>query len=211
MLMLPGTARAEATAAPQAQPTPQATADAEAYNTFEGVYALYDEDGKYLTSIYARLFVGDEYISADNRLYRVVSVDDENRTAVARYMGQEDMEGLLDEAVQTAAQDARRLIAIYSTHSDESYIPTDGTESKEEDAGIYDVCEALKAALEERGVEVELDTTTHLPHDAAAYGRSRTTAMRLVKQRPAALLDIHRDGIPDPDEYVQEIEGEDAT
>ena len=71
--------------------------------------------------------------------------------------------------------------------------------------------EALKAALEERGVEVELDTTTHLPHDAAAYGRSRTTAMRLVKQRPAALLDIHRDGIPDPDEYVQEIEGEDAT
>ena len=211
MLMLPGTARAEATAAPQAEPTPQAAADAEAYGTFEGVYALYDEDGKYLTSIYARLFVGDEYISADNRLYRVVSVDDENRTAVARYMGQEDMEGLLDEAVQTAAQDARRLIAIYSTHSDESYIPTDGTESKEKDAGIYDVGEALKAALEERGVEVELDTTTHLPHDAAAYGRSRTTAMRLVKQRPAALLDIHRDGIPDPDEYVQEIEGEDAT
>ena len=211
MLMLPGTARAEATAAPQAEPTPQAAADAEAYGTFEGVYALYDEDGKYLTSIYARLFVGDEYISADNRLYRVVSVDDENRTAVARYMGQEDMEGLLDEAVQTAAQDARRLIAIYSTHSDESYIPTDGTESKEKDAGIYDVGEALKAALEERGVEVELDTTTHLPHDAAAYGRSRTTAMRLAKQRPAALLDIHRDGIPDPDEYVQEIEGEDAT
>ncbi|MGN1070143.1 MAG: hypothetical protein ACI4P5_06990, partial [Candidatus Fimadaptatus sp.] len=136
MLMLPGTARAEATAAPQAQATPQATADAEAYNTFEGVYALYDEDGKYLTSIYARLFVGDEYISADNRLYRVVSVDDENRTAVARYMGQEDMEGMLDEAVQTAAQDARRLIAIYSTHWDECYIPTDGTESKGKDAGV---------------------------------------------------------------------------
>ena len=71
--------------------------------------------------------------------------------------------------------------------------------------------EALKKALEERGIEVELDTTTHLPHDAGAYRRSRSTAARLLKSQPAALLDIHRDGIPDPDEYVQKIEGEDAT
>lgn len=130
---------------------------------------------------------------------------------MAQYIGQESLIEPDNEAVATVAQESKRLIGIYSTHSDESYIPTDGAESKEKDAGIYDVDEALKKALEERGIKVELDTTTHLPHDAGAYRRSRSTAARLLKSQPAALLDIHRDGIPDPDEYVQKIEDEDAT
>lgn len=201
MIMLPVTARA---AAPVATQTPEADAD-------EAVWTIYDENGKYLTSIYGRVYVDDEYITSDNRLYRITDVDDDKRTAVAKYIGQEPPEEAGDEAVATVAQQSKRLIGMYSTHSDESYIPTDGTESKEQDAGIYDVDEALKSALERRGIEVELDTTTHLPHDAGAYRRSRSTAARLLKSQPAALLDIHRDGIPDPDEYVQEIDGEPAT
>lgn len=209
MLILPGTARGDAaqpntSAAPAA--TPIASDDAN-----EQVYAIYDEEGRYLTSIYGTVSVDDEYISADDKLYRIISVDESKHEAVARYIGQEDMTGLLDAVLPTIAQDAKRLVAIYSTHSDESYVPTDGTESKEEDAGIYDVDKALKKALEERGIEVELDLTTHLPHDAGAYRRSRATAARLLKHQPAALIDVHRDGIPDPDEYEQRIEGEEAS
>ena len=203
MLALPVTARAEAEQSVSTQ-APEADAD-------ENVWAIYDEDGQYLTSIYGRVYLDDEYISSDNRLYRIIEVDDSKRTAVAQYIGQESLLEPDNEAVATVAQESKRLIGIYSTHSDESYIPTDGAESKEKDAGIYDVDEALKNALEERGIEVELDTTTHLPHDAGAYRRSRSTAARLLKSQPAALLDIHRDGIPDPDEYVQKIEDEDAT
>lgn len=203
MLALPVTARAEAAQSVSTQ-APEADAD-------ENVWTIYDEDGQYLTSIYGRVYLDDEYISSDNRLYRIIEVDDSKRTAVAQYIGQESLIEPYNEAVATVAQESKRLIGIYSTHSDESYIPTDGAESKEKDAGIYDVDEALKKALEERGIEVELDTTTHLPHDAGAYRRSRSTAARLLKFQPAALLDIHRDGIPDPDEYVQKIEDEDAT
>ena len=203
MLALPVTARAEAAQSVSTQ-APEADAD-------ENVWTIYDEDGQYLTSIYGRVYLDDEYISSDNRLYRIIEVDDSKRTAVAQYIGQESLLEPDNEAVATVAQESKRLIGIYSTHSDESYIPTDGAESKEKDAGIYDVDEALKKALEERGIEVELDTTTHLPHDAGAYRRSRSTAARLLKSQPAALLDIHRDGIPDPDEYVQKIEDEDAT
>lgn len=203
MLALPVTARAGAAQSVSTQ-APEADAD-------ENVWTIYDEDGQYLTSIYGRVYLDDEYISSDNRLYRIIEVDDSKRTAVAQYIGQESLIAPDNEAVATVAQESKRLIGIYSTHSDESYIPTDGAESKEKDAGIYDVDEALKKALEERGIEVELDTTTHLPHDAGAYRRSRSTAARLLKSQPAALLDIHRDGIPAPDEYVQKIEGEDAT
>lgn len=203
MLALPVTARAEAAQSVSTQ-APEADAD-------ENVWTIYDEEGQYLTSIYGRVYLDDEYISSDNRLYRIIEVDDSKRTAVAQYIGQESLIEPDNEAVATVAQESKRLIGIYSTHSDESYIPTDGAESKEKDAGIYDVDEALKKALEERGIEVELDTTTHLPHDAGAYRRSRSTAARLLKSQPAALLDIHRDGIPDPDEYVQKIEDEDAT
>ncbi len=203
MLALPVTARAEAAQSVSTQ-APEADAD-------ENVWTIYDEDGQYLTSIYGRVYLDDEYISSDNRLYRIIEVDDSKRTAVAQYIGQESLIEPDNEAVATVAQESKRLIGIYSTHSDESYIPTDGAESKEKDAGIYDVDEALKKALEERGIKVELDTTTHLPHDAGAYRRSRSTAARLLKSQPAALLDIHRDGIPDPDEYVQKIEDEDAT
>ncbi len=217
LLMTPVCARADATATDAATPSadataaPTAAASAAPDDAQDAVYAIYDESGNYLTSIYGRVYVGDEYITADDQLYQVISVDDAKREAVARYMGPEDMSDVGDGAVATVAADKKRLIAIYSTHSDESYVPTDGTESKLEDPGIFDVNEALKAELEARGIEVELDLTTHLPHDAGAYRRSRATAARLMEEQPAALLDIHRDGIPDPDEYIQEIEGEDAT
>ena len=113
--------------------------------------------------------------------------------------------------VQADSADSRKLIAMYVTHSDESYVPTDGTQSINGQGGIYDVARSFRDALQARGVDVILDESTHLPHDSGAYRRSRRTAERLLQRRPDAIIDIHRDGIPDQSEYACTINGEKAS
>lgn len=180
------------------------------------IYTLTDLEGNYVTSRAGRMYIDDEYISADNQLYIVVQVNDDTRTAIAAHMGEEPPVNAV-KAQEVFAQTAnaessdRRLICMYSTHSDESYVPTDGEASLTKDAGIYDVNEAFKQELEKLGIEVILDETSHLPHDAKAYSRSRRTAEELLKKSPDALLDIHRDGIPDPSEYETEVDGEETS
>lgn len=178
------------------------------------VYTLIDLEGNHLTSRAGRMYVDDEYISSDNRLYVVVQVDDSAHTAVAALVGEEppvDLSKAQEVFAQASEKQPRRLICIYSTHSDESYVPTDGEASLLEDAGIYDVNAAFKQELEKLGIDVVLDETSHLPHDAKAYSRSRRTAEELLKQSPDALLDIHRDGIPDKSEYETEVDGEETS
>ncbi|MEG0146691.1 MAG: stage II sporulation protein P, partial [Clostridia bacterium] len=151
-------------------------------------------------------------IAQDDRLYRVVEVNGDALSATAELIGYEPVNDAAAFALFEAARAApKKLVSMYSTHSDESYVPTDGSASKTKDAGIYDVGDALKAQLEARGIEVVYSDETFLPHDAGAYRRSRATAEELLKGGPAALLDLHRDGIPDPDEYAKKIDGENAT
>ena len=51
-------------------------------------YTIFDtnEDGKVLFMKGDNVNVDDEYISSDNRLYVIKSVDDTNKTGVAEYM-----------------------------------------------------------------------------------------------------------------------------
>ena len=173
------------------------------------VYTLLGPDGEALTRRGGRIWEGDEYISGDDGWYRVVSVDDAAMTATAEYLGQ----AVADAAAFSALaekQDDRKLVAMYSTHSDESYLPEDGTASKWKGAGIYDVGDSLKEALEERGIETIYSKETFLPHDADAYTRSRRVAEELLKKNPDALLDIHRDAVP-AEEYETEVDGEDIS
>jgi len=66
--------------------------------------------------------------------------------------------------------------------------------------------------LAEKGVHATVDDTLHHPHDAGAYRRSRQTAVQLLKSTmPDCLIDIHRDGIPDPESYAVTIGGEEAS
>lgn len=189
------------------------------------VFSAIDENGQNIFSISATLSEGDEYISSENVLYRIDSVS--GSIATATRVGEESMPDVswLDTgeaqavfapeepalAASSASNDARKLIAMYVTHSDESYIPSDGTESIEGQGGIYDVAREFRDALQERGIDVVLDESTHLPHDSGAYRRSRRTAERLLQKRPDAIIDIHRDGIPNPEEYKTTIEGENAS
>lgn len=191
-----------------------------AENDGDCVYVLLDEAGQPLTSRAGRMYVGDEYISGDDQLYRVVSVDDASMTAQAQHLGatQLDEQALAvffewqasAESTAKPEGDSKRLICMYSTHSDESYIPDDGDFSKWEDAGIYDVGNALKDELEALGIEVIYSEESFLPHDADAYNRSRSTAEDLLKKGPDALLDIHRDAIP-AEEYETTVDGEEVS
>lgn len=189
------------------------------------VFTVTGEDGSALFSISHAVNVGDEYISRDNALYRIERVS--GTTAAAVRVGEETMPDVswLDtgeaqavfaeagDAVQAASgkMDSKKLIAMYVTHSDESYVPSDGTQSIEGQGGIYDVAREFRDALQSKGIDVILDESTHLPHDSGAYRRSRRTAERLLQNRPDAIIDIHRDGIPDADEYVATIDGENAS
>ncbi len=175
-----------------------------------GCYTVETDDGQPLFSFAGQISVDDEYISGDNRVYRVVEVDDNARTAVARYVEDWSLEGLADEVMNvSAAASGQKRIGLYCTHTDESYIKGDGTEAKPESGGIVDVAKTLADRLKEDGVEAVVDDTSHDPHDAGAYRRSRSSAVGLMEsEQPDMLLDIHRDGIPDATEYDRDVGGE---
>lgn len=189
------------------------------------VYIAVDSAGQRLFTLSGAISEGDEYISADNILYRIATVN--GTTAIAEKVGEESMPDVSwigtgdaqavfaseSDAVPAASgsADNNKLIAMYVTHSDESYVPSDGTQSINGQGGIYDVARQFRDALQEKGIDVVLDESTHLPHDSGAYRRSRQTAERLLQQRPDAIIDIHRDGIPDQSEYTCTIDGENAS
>lgn len=179
----------------------------------ETVWSLETEQGEKITSICYEPEKGDQYISGDNRLYDVVSIEGDR--VIVRELGEVTLPDVSwmndgDIALPVALSDSRRM-ALYCTHSDESYEPSDGLYSDDERGSIYQIARALGTALEDNGVQTEVADTLHHPHDAGAYRRSRQTAVQLLKSMPDALLDIHRDGIPDPDEYATQIGGKDVS
>ncbi len=179
----------------------------------ETVWSLETEQGEKITSICYEPEKGDQYISGDNRLYDVVSIEVDR--VIVRQLGEVTLPDVSwmndgDIALPVALSDSRRM-ALYCTHSDESYEPSDGLYSDDERGSIYQIARALGTALEDNGVQTEVADTLHHPHDAGAYRRSRQTAVQLLKSMPDALLDIHRDGIPDPDEYATQIGGKDVS
>ena len=66
-------------------PAPQALAD-DLVAGDAGYYTLQDGEGQLLTQVGGVIAVDDEYITADNRRYRVSLVDDGARRAVAQWV-----------------------------------------------------------------------------------------------------------------------------
>lgn len=178
-------------------------------------YQLLDDGGWPLTSLALTIYEGDEYISGDNKHYRVSSVDKQGLTAQAEFLGFIDLSPYMAELESVPANQNNGdngVILMYCTHTDESYVPTDGTESKPEGGGILKVAEALKSAIEERGGKAVLDKTNHTPHDAGAYERSRRTLAKLMRENGpvAAALDVHRDAVP-ADQYKADVGGDEVS
>lgn len=167
-----------------------------------------------------KVFVGDEFIIENNDRYSIVKVS--GNRAMARKIGratdivwQPEWEEYLKQADNNAdipAQGtAKTQVGIYHTHSDESYVPTDGSESIPAKGGIFKVGASLADGLRGKGLSVVDDKTPHEPHDSNAYYRSRRTAMNLLKKQPVALIDVHRDGVPDPNFYKEKVDNRNIT
>ncbi|MDN5331619.1 MAG: stage sporulation protein [Tepidanaerobacteraceae bacterium] len=180
----------------------------------DGYFTVYEEKTNKKIFATARVVnVGDQYLDEKNNLYEIIRVEGDKAYAI--FKEKVDLEKALKELQAAESQGAlvtsyarqRRTVAIYHTHSDESYVPTDGKASIPYNGGIFKVGKALKEALEERGITVIHSERPHDPHDAAAYERSRRTAMELLKQNPDAILDIHRDAVP-AEEYAGHVNGQ---
>jgi len=183
-----------------------------------GYVSFVDENGVtvYITGWESQ--VGDQCITENNKRFEVVSIEDE--VAHVKFIGEVNLTqyrqptnniGLSILKPRIAyAQGPNGKVAIYHTHSDESYVPTDGKESILGAGGIYKVGDAFASALKTNGMEVIHSDAKHDPHDNMAYERSRRTAVDLLKQNPDAIFDIHRDAVP-PEVYSANINGQDVS
>ncbi len=181
---------------------------------------LQDEHGKVITSMAHQIVVGDEYLDSQNNLYRVAKVH--NNKAIVKLVRKEKLTAstisvlkdlwsyFLSGEFLRGETKAKGPIAIYHTHSDESYVPGDGTSSKFGRGGIFQVGDSLTKAFEKNGIPVVHSKTPHDPHDAMAYDRSRRTAVQLLKKQPNTLLDVHRDAVP-AQMYSDVINNKDVT
>ena len=176
-----------------------------------GYMTIIDEKGTIVFQTGLPVHPGDEFINEDNRAYEVTVV--EGTLARARFTGEESLVGLLADSVPVQASTDNEpppLISIYHTHTDESYIPTDGKSSHLGKGTIMKVGDAFGKRLTEMGYRVDHSTNLHDPHDANAYHRSRRTFVKLLEKKPAAIFDIHRDSAP-LRVYRTSINGKDAA
>ena len=176
-------------------------------------YTIFEtnEDGKVLFMKGDNVNVDDEYISSDNRLYVIKSVDDTNKTGVAEYMEDVKMPVLNIKRNRehnfANASSGDKKIGLYHTHNDECYNNEDGTDSIYGKGGVHDVGKALKKNFEKLGITVFYSENLHLPHDSGAYTRSQSTASELLRNGLDAIFDIHRDATP-RSEYITTVNGE---
>ncbi len=179
------------------------------------ITTIVDEQGNMLSMMARNAYAGDELYTCEGRIYRVARVEGDR--AEAKFMGMDpqiiayrELYAGQNVAVlkNEVAQQKQSSFAVYHTHSDESYVPSDGTESIPFKGGIYQVGKTMVDRLKGKGIQVNYDQTPHDPHDNNAYVRSRRTAANLMKTNPAAIFDIHRDGVPDPGYYRANINGE---
>jgi stage II sporulation protein P len=168
-------------------------------------YTLLDPEGEVLVETGRRIYLEDQYLTSDNRLYEVVEVDEEKNTVRTELVGEIELRvtpwselrrelGLA--VIEAADPETKGSIAIYHTHNAESYVPTDGTDSIYGKGGIHHVGGAFAEALREQGITVHYSETLHLPHDRGAYRRSRETVLELIAKEPDAIFDVHRDAAP---------------
>ncbi len=180
-------------------------------------YEYIDRHGSVVTLTSREPARGDEIINSKGDHYKVISV--QGNTAKVSFIGKDeillsymDYYDQIKAVVVTSSQSwDERPVGIYHTHTDESYLPTDGAASIPFKGGIFQVGDIFNNTLKEQKVKVNYNKTPHDPHDANAYYRSRRTALKILKQNPVAIFDVHRDGIDDPEFYRQIISNQDVT
>lgn len=183
-------------------------------------YNMIDETGSIVYVTGWKVRVGDEFLTENNKRYEIIKIDGQN--AMVKFISNVNLVEYLDHykakeyllsffRMSIAEAEDTKKVAVYHTHNDESYIPSDGKDSIDTgDGGVMKVGNSFTQALEKEGIEAIHSDAVHLPHDDMAYERSRRTVVDLLKQQPDAIFDIHRDAAP-PEAYGSQIEGQDVT
>ena len=158
------------------------------------VYTIFDDAGNYLFER-DEVEVGDSYLSKDFKLYEISHIDQKSKSGIAKFIKFIEKPNVTKSTTPTPINVERRVICMYMTHNDESYVPSDKVDSVYGNGGIKDVALSLKSELEKHLIDVYFDDTLHIPHDTSAYSRSLKTAQKLQNDySPDAIFDIHRDG-----------------
>lgn len=183
-------------------------------------YNMIDETGSIVYVTGWKVRVGDEFLTENNKRYEIIKIDGQNATVkfvsnvnLVEYLNHYKTKEYLLSFFQIPIAEAEntKKVALYHTHNDEAYIPSDGKDSSDEgNGGIIKVGDAFMQALEKNGIEAIHSDASHSPHDDMAYERSRRTVVDLLKQQPDAIFDIHRDAGP-PEAYSGVVEGQDIT
>ncbi len=188
----------------------------------DGYFTVYTAMDQTILQTGRTLRPGDTFIDEDNREYAIERVYD--RRARARHIGDIDTEEPSSDhppadvqggfriwsVFQQEEEESQKVVGIYHTHSSESFVPTSGTDSREGQGDVIQVGATMADALRDQGFAVKHDSTSHDPHDAGAYTRSRRTAVSMLEQAPEVLFDVHRDMGP-ATAYLTEIDGDEVA
>jgi len=176
-------------------------------------YVVKDTLGVTLLQTGLPVHVDDQYIDEHNVQYIVIKVDGQNAVADVVTKKEADTDSATDIAAAVpfdksipAQAPAANHVVVYHTHTDESYTPTSGKASQPGAGDVFTVGNIFTDSLQKSGVSVSHSTAPHDPHDINAYHRSRKTVAQLLKERPDAAFDIHRDSAP-ASAYTTSING----
>lgn len=173
-------------------------------------YTIYDaDDPKKIVLLKGDgVEIDDEYLSSDNKLYKIVAVDNVTKTGKAKFIKDEELPKYnVKKKTNVASAAKQKKVGVYHTHNDESYIPSDGYDSIYGKGGIYDIGKAFVNNLEKLNINVVYKEDLHLPHNSGAYTRSQVTAQAILDTGNIdALFDVHRDSTP-RSEYVTKVDG----
>ncbi|SFH13017.1 stage II sporulation protein P [Desulfotomaculum arcticum] len=103
------------------------------------------------------------------------------------------------------------LVAIYNTHTGETYALTDGTERfNGKRGGVVKVAATLGRELEEKyGIKAAVSDTINDANYNTSYDRSQETLRKLLEENPSVqvVLDIHRDAGKPRENSVVTVDG----
>lgn len=179
----------------------------------DSYYTVRSTDGSVILQTGFPVNVGDIFINDNNRAFKIARVQkweavarptelafdtktgDTPRVSLAQTILPKKGTPILPRG--GAASTAGGIhVGMYHTHSDESYPISDGTTSIPGNGTIYEVGGSMANSLRTVGISVSHSDNAHGPHDSNAYYRSRRTVFQLLKERPDAVFDVHRDSAP---------------
>ena len=174
-------------------------------------FTVYDESGNILLLKGDDINEGDKYLSSDNKLYEIYSVDNSSKTAKAKFVLEEKLPEYKVKSKKASQNEASaktvKKVGVYHTHNDESYFTPDGFDSVYGKGGIHDVGKQFVKNLNSLGIETVYREDLHLPHNSGAYTRSQVTASALLSSGVQAIFDLHRDSTK-RDYYLTKVNGE---